>query len=750
MSLKYAFLLIISFTYSTFIFAQNFRGRVVDAETNLPVTGVIVISEEDSTAFQSDETGLFESKTPNILLSHDNYAGGFFELKGGEVTIIYLKRSPRILEAVTVAGFTGEQQLLYVPTSVTHIDEEMLRLDDQTIVTQTLNQVPGVYMQTGALNTNRITIRGMGARTPFSTNKIRAYYGEIPLTDGIGETTIEDIDLSTVGSIDIYKGPNSSIYGAGLGGAIHLIPEKPITNGLGAEAESAFGSFGLKRLNLSVNHSGENGHVVVAGQHQSSNGYRDNNQYERNGVQLSGAYQWGKTSVEYLSYYVHQFAEIPSSLGEDQYENDPRASGGTWGEAQGYEEYDKFLAGVTLKRAFENGGVWKNTVYGNYRNANEPRPFNILKEQVLGGGLRSIYLQPLGIKVELIVGTELYRDQYAFQTYENLYKTNAGNGSLQGDKLSEAEQNRGYVNTFFQLDYELTDKLSIQAAANLNYTYYDLEEGAEASDYNFGTILSPRLSLLYLLKNSASVYATVSHGFSPPSLEETLTPSGVINQDIKPEIGWNYEVGSRGDVLQNRLRYDVALYHMSVRNLLVSRRTGDDQYVGINAGETVHNGIEMAFKSTLLNGTRFKVTLDVNTNYNDFRFKSFLEETETTLLDYSGNELTGVPKWQFGGALNASVLQMFYAQFAVQAVSSLPILDDNSIYTARYAVANVLFGYKTQLKKGWGWDISYRANNIFNEKYAAMISPNAGSGRFYYPGLPVNHQVSLRVNIGGD
>ena len=58
----------------------------------------------------------------------------------------------------------------------------------------------------------------------FSTDKIRAYFDHIPLTNGIGETTIEDIDLGLIDRVEVIKGPNSSIFGAGLGGVINLKP----------------------------------------------------------------------------------------------------------------------------------------------------------------------------------------------------------------------------------------------------------------------------------------------------------------------------------------------------------------------------------------------------------------------------------------------------------------------------------------------------------------------------------------------
>lgn len=251
----------------------------------------------------------------------------------------------------------------------------------------------------------------------------------------------------------------------------------------------------------------------------------------------------------------------------------------------------------------------------------------------------------------------------------------------------------------------------------------------------------------YHPSQQTSIYAAVSHGFSPPSLEETLTPQGAINPDIKPEIGWNYEIGSRGRLLEGLFDYDLALYHMNVKNLLVARRTADDLYIGINAGETNHNGIEWALGSAILNGDAIKVSASVNGNFNAFNFKTFTEEVEGATLSYSGNQLTGVPKWQTGGMLSFKLYDAFYCKLEMLAVSSMPITDDNAVYSSSYFLANALIGFTHKVGMFFNFDLSYRANNVFNEKYASMLAINARSGRYYYPGLPVNHQLSFRINL---
>ena len=65
-----------------------------------------------------------------------------------------------------------------------------------------------------------------------------------------------------------------------------------------------------------------------------------------------------------------------------------------------------------------------------------------------------------------------------------------------------------------------------------------------------------------------------------PSLEETLTPEGIINPDIAQETGVNYELGSEWLFFQKRFSANLTLYRMNVENLLVAERVGEDQYIG--------------------------------------------------------------------------------------------------------------------------------------------------------------------------
>jgi iron complex outermembrane receptor protein len=267
-----------------------------------------------------------------------------------------------------------------------------------------------------------------------------------------------------------------------------------------------------------------------------------------------------------------------------------------------------------------------------------------------------------------------------------------------------------------------------------------------SGDYSFDTIFSPKFGLTNQISKNIMVYATVGHGFSPPSLEETLLPDGLINTNIKPESGWNYEIGSRGSLFKDKLHFDMALYRMDVKNLLVARRTSSDEFIGINAGNTRYNGLELAVNYELLKSENLKINHSTALAYNDFKFKDFVDD----MADYSGNDLTGVPNLTFNSNLNVETHFGVYALLNYNHVGKIPIRDDNSVYSDSYQVLNAKFGFKSNQLKKLQINVFVGINNIFDEHYASMLLINVeGFGgtapRYYYPGEPTNYYAGANL-----
>ena len=93
-----------------------------------------------------------------------------------------VKKDTIALSEITLKGSPIKNLLQNTASSVSVITTADINKSDGIILTPVLNKIPGVTMQQGALNTNRITIRGIGARSQYGTNKIKAYFDGIPLT----------------------------------------------------------------------------------------------------------------------------------------------------------------------------------------------------------------------------------------------------------------------------------------------------------------------------------------------------------------------------------------------------------------------------------------------------------------------------------------------------------------------------------------------------------------------------------------
>lgn len=661
------------------------------------------------------------------------------------------------LSEITLRASPIKNLLQNTASSVSAIGTIDINKSDGIILTPVLNKIPGVYMQQGALNTNRITIRGIGARSQYGTNRIKAYFDDIPLSTGEGETVIEDIDLASIEKIEIIKGPNSTSFGSGLGGVIHLFSrETPLFESFGKSAIT-FGSFGLLQQRLSAGYSDSKTNLFSSYTHLQSDGFRANSSYNRKSFNVHGKQKIAVNgSLSFLGIFTRLKAFIPSSLNENDFNNNPKKAAVNWADAQGFESYEKFLLGLGYDHQFSEKWSLKTSIFSNFKDAYEPRPFDILDEKTSSLGFRSNvnYKDRLfSLPFEFSFGTELLTEKYRYSLFKNLYESQPGQGSIAGDQFSEIKQNRNYINYFLQMELWILKKLHLETGIALNTTRYSLEDvfqknsGSQKIPFTFGNVWSPRVGLSYQVSNGKNIFISVSKGFSVPSVAETLTLEGQINTDLKPEIGWNYELGFKGNWSGNKLYTEVTLFTTQIKNLLVARRTAEDQFVGINAGMSSHTGLEFLVNYKLFGSPRLQITPYFSGAINDFKFKDFLDGN----ADYSGNQLTGVPnrQWNFGIDLDTKI--GFSLNTSFRGVGKIPLNDSNTKYSESYSLLDIKTTYVFTILKILRTELNAGVNNVLDTKYAANILPNAvGFGnappRYFYPGNPINFYGGFLVS----
>ena len=743
------------FTHVAFAQGDYLTGVVKDAITKTPMEGVHVLDSHDGGTF-TQSSGFFKI----YVLPGDTLDFSFLGYQSQTLIIgeansyIEILLSPQEVPMDVGVVVKSSPIRLGEPIGLGWLAPQSFLVDEGISLRAGLNRIPGVFMQSGTHNTNRISIRGVGSRSSFGTSKIRLYLDDIPITSGDGSSAIEDIDPLLLESIKVIKGPSAGAYGAGLGGVIQLNPFGNFSaQPLNAEVGFQWGDFDTQRAVYRIRQSNEKAAFQLLSTRTSSAGWRENSSFNRNilfgSLQLKGD---RGSSTRFLFNRYTNLAYIPSSINYDDFTQSPWKAAGNWLAMEGYEDYEGIQLGLTHTTApiFENDQMVVTLKLGgfagNHQNF-EPRPFNTLREQSTVMGTRS-YLKGIGKNSDhwlraFQIGWEAYRQKY-------LWTTHQASNQVLTSLLSDNLEYRTYHNVFATWDWNLGSRWFLLTGLNYNrtvfdYTDYFLQDGVDGSGIKkYQGVFSPRVSFGYSLESGITLYGGISHGFSPPSLEETLLPNGAINPDIQPEKGWSMEIGSRGKMIGGKWDYDITFYRMSIYDLLVSKRVEEDQYLGLNAGLTQHLGVETLVQ---FNPNQYW-QLYASHHFTKYTFEDFVDGDN----DYSGNPLTGVAPHTLQTGIRMYLPFGLKGILFYEYVDQMPMRDDHSVFSDAYAVLNGRVTYDWKLGKILQVELYAGMNNILDASYAGMILVNAASfgssqPRYYYPGLPRNSYGGIKLTV---
>ena len=644
--------------------------------------------------------------------------------------------STLLLQEVIVNAYQVNTRWHNVPGSISVLSGREVQAGDGNNFASVLHALPGIYMHSGTYATNRIVIRGVGSRTPYNTNRIKAYLNDIPLTSSDGISSPEDIDLSGIGRIEITKGPASALYGSGLGGNINLFTQDSYRNSFNALLQQ--GSFNT--LKAAIGSSFHHNDLDISGNinHTRSDGYRENNHFRRTSLLSSGSWEKPEHALEYTLLLLDMNAGIPSSIGESLFKTDPKAAAPNWETIGGFKEYRRGLAGITLENRLS--GVLNNrlTFFGRWVESYEKRPFNNLTDGSRGGGIRN-KLNYHAEKYDAVIGLEWITDTYRWKL------------DLQDEVINKNSETRNHLNVFAMTYFRPSLKWNVSLGGAVNKIGYELTDkfpgnGNQSGNRGFPVIFSPRLGVNYAPGNRMALYASVGHGFSMPSPEETLLPEGNINKELQPEQGWQYEAGIRLNLLRNTAQVEATVYQINLNNLLVTKRLTEDIFTGINAGKTRHRGVELLWKQQIFHNLNFPGNLHMNANYtfSQNRFIDFTDDNKT----YDGNLLPGIPSHLFQTTLVWNPLKQLVLNVRFQYTGEQLIDDANTVTNDAYFLSDGKVSYLFKTTRLGNVELYAGMNNITDTLYSPMLNVNAvafgnAEPRYYYPGLPRHYYCGV-------
>ncbi len=642
------------------------------------------------------------------------------------------------LEAVVLHAFERRSGLLDGAGATAFVIRQDIQKYGNHSIVPAINNLPGVRMEERSPASYRINIRGSSQRSPFGVRNVKIYYNLLPFTDAGGHSFLNQLGAYNIGSIEILKGPASSMYGAGTGGTM-LVENYPSADNAATFALVA-GSYGTYNTKAEINTVDGTMSNHFQWQRQSSDGYREHSAMKRDVLSWVSTISPDKRhKIAATVLYGKLFYNTPGGLTKAQYEANPRQARPSTPFVAGAIEnkaaisQEMFLGGISYEWTPDTSMRVTTVAYGNFVTVRNPTFLNYGKTSEPHFGARAtLHLEKKGFCID--AGVEAQRGVSRFSTFSN--KKGTPDSLMLEDHIAVNN-----VVLFGQVKYFIKN-WAIAGGASYNSQQLNIDRlyprnvGATRQQHN---VLSPRFELSYKPAKKQLIYITVAKGFSPPTTSEVVPSNGIINQALRPEVGWNYEAGYRMIALRGKLLVDISAFNMRLLNTIVQRRSSAGADYFINAGSTRQQGIEL-FTSFRFQQPNIKIRSSYT--YHNFRYENFKQVGN----DYSGNAMPGVAPHFLMAGIDGRVAKTIYYDVSYN-YSAKQLLND-----AGTASAESFHLLSAKLEK----DIILRkadvrlfigGDNILNEVYSLGNDLNAFGGRYYNVAPARSFYIGIEIKL---
>lgn len=740
------------------LFAQStVTGTVIQANNKVPLEGVSVTVGKSNGTF-TDNKGSFVLNVPSGAKSITFSLVGFVPQQVGLAELssnptIALEAEVTNLTEVVVTGFENKRSLLTSTGSIAIAGPRDFDRADKTSLANMLNQIPGVQARgANVLRPATISIRGMGARGPGQTGRIKMYLNDLMLTNADGTNAWEDIDPYTIGSVEVIKGPASSIYGASVGGVMNINTQKAKRNENSIEFFGMVGSYDTWRTGATYRFSDGKTNLMATAGTQHTNGFRDFSNERRSFGTVLATFGSTEKSTTAIFFNRNNYASrAPGGLTPAQAEANPRQALPLSVTMNAGRDIIFTRVGVSHDWKLSNRVRNITSMTAAFSDLDHPiqNLYIFSLTQNVGARTRFMYDATVaGKKLVLTAGAEYLTGVVRTNFYRN---TIGRPDSVRiGDR--QARVTNGII--FTQAELELSSRLLVTAGLSTNfYRYTNFEftlRNAQEQVRRFDPFYAPRVAFNYRPARNIAIHGNISRGFTPPSTGDINRPDGTVNTDLRPETAWNYEVGTRGKLFNGWLEFDASVYRLNLMDEILTRTPLIGFAIRENAGATSYTGFEVMLHSNLMrNRKSWLTTLMPQISFTHQRtvFENFTETFRQggTIVEskLNGNWVPGNAPNRLFANIQAVTRFGVYAFVNHEWVDIVYVNNANTLKTAPFHLLGAKAGWKGFVTKRIELNAYVGVNNALNEVYtdAPALNPNpipAGPLAGQFPFMNVN------------
>jgi outer membrane receptor protein involved in Fe transport len=735
-------------------------GAVTTAEGLAPLQGVEVYIEGTSRGAITDESGTYRitGVPAGIVVVITRYIG---RRVGRQETTVTAGATVRLdfrldVEAVPVTGVVVSasreaQRRAETPATIGVIASQSLRDARPTHPSEIMNRVAGVWVNVTGGEGHMTAIR-----QPKTTNPVYLYAEDGVPTRSTGffnHNALYEVNVPAAERIEVVKGPASALYGSdAIGGVVNVVTRSP-SEDAGVSATVEGGAWGFGRLLAAGSWlRGANG-VRAELNVTRTDGWRDGTAYDRQ----TGSIRWDRTfdngaTLRTLATFsrIDQGTAGSSAISRDDYLSAPESnytpiSFRRIKAFRMHAAYEK-IAGDALISVTPfvrwnrmeilpnwtltfDPGVW-DTGHGSvgallkYR-----RDFEPLRARVIAGA--DIDFSPGWHREETITAV---RQDKVFASY------------TPGATVYDYDVNFFAVSPYLQAEATAAKRLHLVGGLRFDHIGYDYDNALgelttgrhrrpTSTTVTYDHV-SPKLGATLDVARWLNVFGAYSHGFRAPSEGQLFRQGQALNTlGLEPVRARNLEVGARGQVA-GRVDYELAAYHMTKYDDILSFTNVDGSTETVNAGETLHRGVEAGVGVGLGRGLRIDASYSVARH-------TYEEWRPRPTVDLSGNQMEDAPR-EIGNVVASwmpSQLRGGGVSLEWQRIGKYWMDADNTHRYPGHDLLNLRASYRVMSRAL----VFGRLMNVLDQRYAEGAAYTVARGEEFAPGLPRGFYLGVEV-----
>ncbi len=652
--------------------------------------------------------------------------------------------SIQLISQVEIDSYKKPAALISSTKSVALVSKNLMNQNTPERMLEAVNQVPGARMEERSPGSYRISLRGSTLRSPFGVRNVKVYLDDFILSDASGNTYFNVIAPRMIDRMEIYKGPESGDYGAVTGGTLLLKTRDYEASSAGISV----GSYGTFDQNVNLTKKSGKHFLQLFQNYYQTDSYRDQSRVRRQQIFIKDDYHYAQNAnLKMILMLADLNYQTPGGLTLEQMNLDRRQARPGTATMPGAKDQDAgirnrmLLAGISSDFKINKNLSHFILFQGSYVDFENPFITNYEHRYENNLALRTHLNydnQWKSIHLAYRLGFEGGRNEMLIKNFDN-------NRGVEGNpqNFDRLKNKSGFF--FFSQRLNVGKKLFTDISVSLNSNTYDWQRTfpeQENGHKAFRNQWLPNFGVSYLLAEGFSVRGKLGKGNSAPTNEEIRSSNQEFNAALQPELGWNKELGIRKQFAKSFF-LEASYFDFRMKDAIVRRQNDAGQEYFVNAGETVQKGLEVLMetenfdlKNPIVNQLRFRIS----GSFYDFKFRNYRQNNS----DFSGNQLTGVPRTTVNSILSLmffNVLALDYAHFYT---GKLPLNDANSVWAEPSLVGNLQFRMPVFVDRT-KVNLNLQIQNLYDTDYVSGFDTNAFGNRFYNPAAGRNFALGVEA-----